>query len=180
MPTSQNGWPVLEPDSPKLYTWTIPARTGTIRLRLRNGSAGFLLCHLLLWLAETIEPLAGDSLDDWGYAHRPIRGQTTGFSNHASGTAADANAPRHWLGQRGTFGYLIHGLPAEIRIRTRLRFYRGTIRWGGDYRLRADEMHFELDRPLADAERVARRLMGTSRGRRILEANPGQRAVILS
>ena len=74
MQTSQNGWPVLASTSPKLHTWVIPARTGYVRLRLRNGSAGFLLAHFLLWFAETIEPLKGRVLDDWGWAPlRPIR-----------------------------------------------------------------------------------------------------------
>ena len=27
--------------------------------------------------------------DDWGWAYRPVRGQQTGFSNHASATAID-------------------------------------------------------------------------------------------
>lgn len=173
MSTSQNGWPALPPDSDLLYTWVVPTKAGDVRLRLRNGSAGFLLCHLLLFIADAIEPLFGKVLDDWGYAWRPIRGQSTGLSNHASGTAADANATRHVLGRFGTW------VNAAL-IRARLRMYRGVIRWGGDYSGRKDEMHFELDRPLGEAEKVARRLMRTPRGRRILAANPSQRAVILS
>ena len=182
MSTSANGWPVLASSSSLLHSWVIPAKNGEIRLRLRNGSAGFLLCHLLLWLAEVIEPLAGKVVDDWGYAYRPIRGQSTGFSNHASGTAADANAPRHWLGQRGTWRFMVRGKLAEVRIRVRLKLYAGLLKWGGDYVNRADEMHFELNdgATLGQAEKLARRLMKTPRGRRILAANPGQRAVILS
>ena len=175
MPSSQNGWPVLESGSPLLHTWVIPAKTGEVRITLRGGSAGFLLVHLLLWLAETVEPLAGKILDDWGYAYRPIRGQSSGFSNHAAGCAADANATRHVLGKRGTFG-----TSHAAQIRRRLRLYRGVIRWGGDYENRADEMHFEINAPLASAEKVARLLMLTPRGRRILKANPGQAAVIRS
>lgn len=174
MTTSQNGWPALATDSPLLYTWTIPAKSGERKIRLRNGSAGFILCHFLLWFAEVIEPLAGGILDDWGYAYRPIRGQSTELSNHASGTAADANAIKHPLGRSGTFGI------RAIRIRLRLKLYRGALRWGGDYNGRKDEMHFELDQPLPDVEKVARRLMSTPRGKRLLAANPTQRAVIQS
>ena len=191
--TSQNGWPALPYGSRLLHTWVIPARTGVARITLRNGSAGFVLAHFLLWFAEVVEPLAGKILDDWGHASRPVRGSETTLSNHASGTAADANATRHPLGVRGTFRFkplvLVGAAVAKMRrrqrtaeelIRRRLRQYRGALRWGGDYRTRADEMHIEIDQPLPYVEQLARRLMHTPRGRRILKANPGQRAVILS
>jgi hypothetical protein len=173
--TSQNDWPVLQPGSTTLHTWVIPARNGHVRITLRNGSAGFLLAHFLLWFAETIEPLAGKVADDWGHAVRAIRGQLTGFSNHASGTAADHNATKHPLGVRGTFKRW-----QVARIKLRLVLYRGCIRSGIFYVNRPDEMHEEINRDLAACERVARRLCRTPRGRRILHANPGQRAIIFS
>lgn len=174
--TSQNGFEVLLPSSPKLHTWTIPARNGEVRLTLRNGSAGFLLCHFLLWYSETIEDLTGSHpQDDWGYAYRAIRGQSSGFSNHASGTAADANATEHPLGVKGTL------TPREReRIAARLRAYEGCLRHGAFYSGRVDEMHVEINASLADCERVARKLDDSKRGTRILDANPGQKAVILS
>jgi hypothetical protein len=174
MATSQNGWPVLEAGSPLLHTWVIPAKTGAVRITMRNGSAGFLLAHFLLWFAEKVQPLAGKVADDWGYAYRPIRGQSSGFSNHASGTAADGNAVEHPLGRIGTF----QGTKIAA-IRRRLRFYGGAIRWGGDYQGRKDEMHYEIVQTLGYCEGLAKRLMRTPRGRRILKANPDQRAVIL-
>jgi hypothetical protein len=173
MATSQNGWPVLDSGSGLLHTWTIPAKTGTRQIRLRGGSAGFLLCHFMLWFAEEVEPLTGGVLDDWGYAYRPIRGQLTGFSNHASGTAVDANATKHVLGARNTFT-----AEQAKKIRSRLKWTGGAIRWGGDYVTRADEMHFEINRPLADCERIAKWLLRTPRGKRLLAANPSQRKVI--
>lgn len=172
MPSSQNGWPGLAPSSRLLTTWTVPG-DGT-RLRLRNGSAGFLLIHLATRFDRKVEDLTEPLLDDWGYAYRPVRGYVT-LSNHASGTAVDLNATDHPLGKVGTFT-----AAEEATIRKILRKYDGCIRWGGDYRGRKDEMHFELDKPLADCERVARRLIDTPRGKAILKANPGQRAVILS
>lgn len=177
MSLSQNRWPALDTGSTKLYTWIIPAKTGPIRLLLRNGSAGFILAHMALWVAEAVTPLWSKVVDDWGYAYRPIRGYTTELSNHASGTAMDLNATQHPLGKVGTW-------PARqaraIRARLAWRLYAGTIRWGGDYHGRVDEMHFEINRDLASCERVARRLMKTPRGRRLLAANPTQRKVILS
>lgn len=174
---SQNAWPALERGSAKIHSWVIPAKTGRVSLPLRNGSAGFILAHLALWLAETVAPLAGKITDDWGYAYRPVRGYETTLSNHSSGTAMDLNATAHPLGKVGTW-------PAKqaARIRNRLRWalYGGAIRWGGDYHGRKDEMHFEINVPLPVCEKVARRLMSTPRGRRLLAANPGQREVILS
>lgn len=176
--TSQNGWVCLPSDSPKLHTWVIPARTGEFRLRLRNGSAGFILAHLALWIAETVEPVRGAVTDDWGYANRLIRGSETIQSNHASGTAMDINAMVHPLGQRGTW------TPAQVRqVKRRLDWWAmgGTVRWGETYSGRIDPMHFEINQPLARCERVAKRLVRlTPRGKRIVRANPGQRAVIWS
>lgn len=175
MAKSQNGWPVLLAGSAKLHTFVIPASTGTFTIRLRGGSAGFILAHFLLWFAETIEPVLGKVLDDWGHAVRAVRGQTSGYSNHASGTAFDVNSLKHPLGVRGTFSRWQY-----VKMRARLVVYRGCIRLGIDYRNRPDEMHGEINKPLATCERVARLLMRTPRGKRILAANPGQRKVILS
>lgn len=175
MAISQNGFPALLVGNPNLHKWVIP---GTERyFVLRNGSAGFLLSHYVLWFHEKIEPLnkTGEPWDEWAYAYRPVRGTSIGLSNHASGTAVDLNATKHPLGRFGTFGY-VH----RARIQSRLLMYGGCIRWGGDYIGRKDEMHFEINKSLKDCEKVARRLMNTPRGRRILKANINQKAVILS
>ncbi len=177
MSKSQNRWDALPSSSSRLHTWVVPG--GHTRLRLRNGSAGFLLIHCALWFDQRVEDIDDNyrngQLDDWGYAYRPVRGYESNLSNHSSGTAIDLNATEHPIGREGTF------TDAEERaIRQRLELYAGAIRWGGDYRGRKDEMHFEIDQPLAAVERVARRLIDSKRGKRILKANPGQRAVILS
>jgi hypothetical protein len=86
---------------------------------------------------ELIEPIDEGTLDDWGYAYRDVRGSTTSLSNHSSGTAIDLNATQHPLGKVGTFP--IEKVPM---IRALAKKY-GLI-WGGDYRNRKDEMHFEI------------------------------------
>lgn len=181
MTTTQNGWPALSASSRLLTTWTIPAPAdepgaGVTRLKMRVGSAGFLLAHLALWFSVRVESLVEPVLDDWGWAFRPVRGYAI-LSNHASGTAVDLNATDHPMGvaTRDTFTDAEIGL-----IRRRLDLYGGCIRWGGDYQSRPDGMHFELDRDLATCERRARALMDTPRGARILTANPAQRRIILS
>lgn len=173
MTVSQNGWPLQISDSPTLHTWVIPARNGAFKLRLREGSAGFVLAHFALWFAEVVQPVANVA-DDWGFAPRPIRGSTIP-SNHGSGTAMDLNATAHGLGREGTFT----GRQAW-QIHDRLTWMRGVIRWGGDYQHRKDEMHFEVVQTLAYTEQEARRLTRSVRGRRVLKANPGQKAVIFS
>jgi hypothetical protein len=70
----------------------------------------------------------------WGYAYRPIRGQTTGLSNHASGTAIDLNAPSHPLAKVGTLSS-----KEQAEIEKILDFCEGVVRWGGKYSGRKDE-----------------------------------------
>jgi hypothetical protein len=72
----------------------------------------------------------------WGYAFRLVRGGSTP-SFHSAGLAIDLNAPKHPLGRRGTFD------PERQRLIRHLASRYG-LRWGGDYRFRADEMHFEV------------------------------------
>ena len=174
---SQNGWPVLSAVSsgphPRLRSWLVPGTD--VRLLLRDGSAGFLLIFVASWVHENLEPIdVGQIRDDWGWASRPVRGSTSVISNHASGTALDYNALRHVLGRAGTWAQA-----ARLRLWLRRRL-GATVRWGGDYVHRKDEMHFELAGGLADAERVARRLARTRRGRRVLAVNPGAGKVIHS
>lgn len=177
MPTSQNGYPALAGrvtgPLPRLRIWRVPGTDRT--LTLRDGSTGFLLVHLAMWFDKRIEDIDGGTWDEWGYAYRPVRGWVA-LSNHASGTAMDLNATAHQLGKEDTFSR-----EEEALILARVKgFYAGCIRWGGEYRGRKDEMHFEIDRGIGACERKARALLDSPRGRRILEANPGARKVILS
>lgn len=166
------GFSPLKPTSRLLYTWTVPG--ADTKLRLRQGSGGFLLIHLASRFDKNIEELHEPILDDWGYAYRPVRGYST-WSRHAYGLAEDLNATDHPLGVDHTF------TQKETRdIHRLLQRYDGCIRWGGDYSGRKDAMHFEINRSLSACERVARKLAEGRRGRAILAANPGQRKVIFS
>lgn len=172
---SQNGWPALVQNSRLLHKWVVP---GTDRyFVLRNGSAGFILAHFIMWFHEKIEKLnkSGEPWDEWAWAYRSVRGSSNTISNHASGTAVDLNATKHPLGVSGTFPRF-----KRARIHVRLVLYRNCIRWGGDYTRRKDEMHFEINDAMPGVEFVARRLANTPRGIKILDANPGQRKVIWS
>jgi hypothetical protein len=85
-----------------------------------------------------VEPIDGGTLDDWGYCFRNVRGTTDKLSNHASGTAIDLNATKHPLGHAGTFTVM-----QTVLIQALCKKYG--IKWGGDYKGRKDEMHFEID-----------------------------------
>lgn len=184
MATSQNGYPVIFTSEttgpqPRLRKLIIPLKKGDSRhFFVRDGSPGFHLGCFALWWHEKLEPINQGIWDEWGWAVRPVRGQTSGYSNHASATAIDIDATEHPRGvpTASTFSQ------AEINaIHKRLRFHEGVLRWGGDYKTTPDGMHVELDKPIEVAERVARqKLIDSPRGKRILSANPGLLAVIMS
>lgn len=184
MPTSINGWPVLSSETtgplPRLRRWVIPTPelVAERHLYLRDGAAGFLLAHLACWFHDEVERLDTGVWDEWGYAYRPVRGQSSGFSNHASGTAMDLNATRHPLGVPTLRTFT----PSQQRaIHDRLAMYGGRIDWGGDWR-RPDGMHFELapGTQLDGVEHRARELTDSPRGTRVLAANRGALAIINS
>lgn len=179
MATTPLGWPVLDPDVgtgpyPRLRRFMIPGVNRA--LTLRDGSAGFVLVHFALWFDEDVERLDLGIWDEWGYARRPVTNGTR-WSEHAGGTAMDLNATRHPydVPTRKTFTV------SQInRIHRRLDWMDDVLRWGGDYRSKQDAMHFEVQADLAKCERVAKRLINTPRGRRVLTVNPGLKKVIYS
>lgn len=144
MPTSQNGWPVYTSSSSLTdFGWV----TG----RVRGGDVLTIFDHLCRRFSSEVEPII--RAHSWGYAYRAVRGQMSGFSNHASATAIDLNAPAHPLGVRDTFS----GVQVTA-IRRILADLDGVVRWGGDYSGRPDEMHFEINANAATVAAVAARL----------------------
>jgi hypothetical protein len=100
---------------------------------------------------ELFEPIDEGGLDDWGYAYRNVRGSTDRLSCHSSGTAIDLNATKHALGKVGTF-------PAEKVPMIRALAKKYGLKWGGDYKGRIDEMHFEVEIAPAKAEALITKL----------------------
>lgn len=148
MATSQNGWPVYTTGTHKNLV-AIPKIAG----RVRKGSVATIFKDLVSEFDRTVEDV-DTGKDEWGYAYRPVRGQSRGYSNHASGTAIDINAMQHPRGARGTFS------ASEVRaIKRILSRYEGVIRWGGDYTIgKKDEMHFEVDASASRVNAVAKKL----------------------
>jgi hypothetical protein len=133
---SYNGWKAsAKPESIYVKSYAIP---GT-QLKIRCAEAvAPLIVGFCKEFNELIEPLDGGQLDDWGYAFRMVRGSTDRLSNHASATAVDLNATKHPLGKIGTF-------PPEKVPMIRALAKKYGLFWGGDYKNRADEQHFEIN-----------------------------------
>jgi hypothetical protein len=143
--TSQNGWPAI-PDygDPRLLpNPTVPGTDVRLLGGVRVGPPGALLLRFAADFHQQVEPLV-QTQGCWGFQPRTIAGSQS-LSNHASGTAVDLNAARHPMGRAGTFTAAQQG-----RIRALLETHGNRIRWGGDFKGRPDDMHFEI----ADATTV--------------------------
>ena len=144
MAVSQNGWKAN--DRSLIASYSVPGG----KISMRKGDVATILVYVAKRFHSEVENLIWPG--NWGYAERPIRGSRT-TSNHASGTAIDLNAPRHPLGKRGTFS------KSQVRkIKKILSDLDHVVRWGGNYRGRKDEMHFEINKGTAAVRRVARKI----------------------
>jgi hypothetical protein len=135
METSYNGWPASK-DQAEIGIKSYPVPGTTIKLRCAEKVAP-LLVGFAAEFHTLIEPIDTGGLDDWGYCYRMVRGEATKLSNHSSGTAIDLNATHHALGKVGTFEA---GKVPMIRALAK----KYGLTWGGDYKNRKDEMHFEV------------------------------------
>lgn len=160
---SSNGWSVLTKEETKL--WIIPGANR--ELPFRRGDCGFILTYWTDWFDKNIEKIDDGAFDDHGYGLRKIAG-TDVWSNHASGTAVDVNALRHWVGNFNTFTKAWK--VTKMKLKLALTF-EGRITWGGTWR-NPDEMHFEINTfdPIV-VRALAQKLRKTDRGDRIQLAN---------
>lgn len=161
MPTSINGWPVLEGgySDPKLKALPIP---GCPKRKLTMRAE---VLPLFLALASdyhrTIAPLDQGEWDEWSYDYRPAR-QSSSWSDHSSGTAVDLNASAEGSLGYGPLSWWKQGRRAlqaqRLKRRYKVVMWGGAKELGGDYYLANDTdwMHWAL-RPgvtLADVQRV--------------------------
>lgn len=132
---SQNGWPASK-DPAEIHVKSFPIAGTNIKIRCQ-ATAGKILAAFAAEFHALVEPIDEGSLDDWGYAYRPVRGQTENLSNHSSGTAIDLNASKHPLGKENTY------TPAQRKVLDGLcKKYH--LRGGYTYKTRKDDMHFEI------------------------------------
>lgn len=141
--SSYNGYPASKnPDEIRITSYLVK---GTSRKLKCAESVGPLLAAFAAEFHTLIEPIDEGTFDDWGYAFRMVRGSTDRLSCHSSGTAIDLNSTKHPLGKVGTF-------PAEKVPMIRALAKKYGLKWGGDYKGRADEMHFEVEVNTAKAK----------------------------
>ena len=141
--TSYNGYPASkDPDEIKIKSYPVK---GTDRKLRCAESVGPLLAAFASEFHELIEPIDEGTFDDWGYAFRMVRGSTDRLSCHSSGTAIDLNATKHPLGKAGTF-------TAEKIPMLRALAKKYGLKWGGDFKSRPDDMHFEVEVSAAKAK----------------------------
>ena len=140
MMNSNNGWPASK-NRQEIGIKSYPVPGTQLKLACAEAVAP-LLVGFAAEFHTLIEPIDGGSLDDWGYCYRDIRGNVGKLSNHSSGTAIDLNATKHPLGKVGTF-------PNDKVAMIRALAKKYGLIWGGDYRNRKDEMHFEIALPPA-------------------------------
>jgi len=133
--TSYNGWPASK-DQAEIGVKPFEVK-GTDRKLRCAASVGPLLAAFAAEFHELIEPIDEGTFDDWGYAYRMVRGNPTKLSCHSSGTAIDLNATKHPLGKYDTFD------AAKVPMIRALAKKYG-LKWGGDFKTRPDDMHFEI------------------------------------
>jgi len=136
METSYNGYPASK-DPKEIGVKSYPVKGTALKLRCAE-SVGPLLAAFAAEFHELIEPIDNGGLDDWGYAFRMVRGNATKLSCHSSGTAIDLNAIKHPLGKYDTF-------PVEKVPMIRALAKKYGLKWGGDFKTRPDDMHFEVE-----------------------------------
>jgi hypothetical protein len=147
--TSYNGYPASK-DPAEIGIKSYPVKGTDRKLRCAE-SVGPLLATFAAEFHELIEPIDEGTFDDWGYAFRMVRGSTDRLSCHSSGTAIDLNATKHPLGKAGTF-------PAEKIPMLRALAKKYGLKWGGDFKSRPDDMHFEVEVSSAKAKELITKL----------------------
>ena len=152
--TSQNGWPVY--DNTDRFTRVTVEGVG---FWAANRDVAVVLADFTQRYNDTIESITlpvkeSPGYDDWSYAVRPVRGQTSGYSNHASATAWDLNSTRHPRGVHGTYsGLKRKGLKALVAD------YDGVLRDGEFYNQGTiDGMHVEINDDAAAVKAMANKI----------------------
>lgn len=152
MPNSYNGFPVTQDQS---LLKTLPGISG----KVRAGHIWTIFDWLVQQYNARVETI--NAKDSWGYSYRKVRGGSSSWSNHASGTAVDFNATRHPFKTAGTMTakqrQVCHQLMAESGQ---------VLKWLEDY----DEMHWEIRRGTTDAQ--LRKLAEKITGKKILPTGP--------
>lgn len=164
---SQNRWPV--------YSTTAPFVRFVVEGRgfwAANADVAVVLKDFITWFHKNIESInltvkESPGYDDWSWAVRPVKGQTTGYSNHGSATAIDINATRHPRGVHNTYSASKRAL-----LKAKIDSYGGVLRHGEFYTTTIDGMHVEINKPAADVAKMALKILNASKPTPIKPATP--------
>lgn len=154
MATSQNGWTVI-PDSPAgraLLDSDPLIRNVTIPNGMRKGDVAVVFRWLAREYDRRVERLTAGEC--WGWFVKKIEGGVS-YSNHASGTAVDFNAPDNPMGTGTTPKSMTTEQIAECHALEAESGY--VLRWGGDFS-RNDPMHWEIIGDSVDVRNLANRI----------------------
>lgn len=147
MASSQNGWSA----SPSLKLRDLTVGGVSFEPGIRDDDDVYtVLKYVMEQYDKRVENLVNPGC--WGYNYRANANNPNSLSNHSSGTAIDANAPKHPNGvpTRNTFSQ------KQIdEVHKILREVSNVIRWGGDYTGTPDAMHFEVNVDKATLHKVA-------------------------
>lgn len=140
MSTSINGWSgITSGSSTLLGTYTIPGTA--IKIKVRKSVAPVLVSFLAEW-NRLVMPLDKNT---WGWNYRVVAGSTS-LSNHASGTAVDADT-----GKLPQYGHNLTAsqLAAVNKLITKYKVLTNGSQWSAAYR---DEMHTEISNGVTQAQ----------------------------
>jgi hypothetical protein len=129
---SQNGWPL----SRNIVKRRVP---GTRRSFWLNSSAAPVLLYVARRFHREVARIDVGTFDDWGYAKPTRIPGSSVYSNHGSGTAIDINATSY------PWGLDRMGAKDTATCHRIEKACLGGVRWGGDYRGKIDQMHWEID-----------------------------------
>lgn len=117
---------------------------------VRTGDVAAVLHYVGSQFNSKVEKLYNPGC--WGFAYKRLG--TTSWSNHASGTAIDLNAPSHPWKKKGTFNS-----KQVAEIKKILAFLGGVVQWGGNWSdAYVDEMHFEIVGNAAQVKSIAQKI----------------------
>lgn len=161
--TSQNGWPVY--DDAHFKDHAVYTKVEGVGFWSANADVALVMDDFTQKYHDRIEhitlPVAEwPGYDDWSRALRPVRGQTTGYSNHGSCTARDLNSTRHPRGVHGTYTDLKRkGLRELVNDSLYLVDGASVLRDGEFYQTGTiDGMHVEANKGPAAFKIVADRI----------------------
>jgi hypothetical protein len=153
MATSQNGWPIVD----KSDCDQGPFAGVTFPNGILKGDVATIARWQLKRYEALVEPCVAGTC--WGWYVKVIEGTTT-KSNHGSATAWDINATQHPMGVPASKTMSQHKIAMCRRI---VDESHGVLRWGGDYTVRPDPMHWEIDCIEAEAAAFAREIRASER-----------------